>query len=113
MIAPSLRTPFRGHRGFLILANVFALLALLLPAARAQLYTEKQTVPTDTGTDDSFGWGVAAGGDTSAVGASNARVFIYGRSGNTWTLQQTVTARGEFGLDGNTLVNGSEIYERV
>ncbi|MDB6113313.1 MAG: hypothetical protein JWQ62_258 [Lacunisphaera sp.] len=95
-------------------ALLCALSICFLSGAQAQLYTEKHGLPTDTGTDDQFGAGVAASGDTVAATASGRRILVYGRSGNTWALQQTfATHDGGLALDGNTIVSGSEIYERI
>lgn len=88
---------------------------------------------------DRFGWSVDVSGDTAVIGAlnvdsteNNGAVYIFTRSGATWSFQQKLTPESaasnlrygtEVSLEGNTLVvgatqdhNGSgavHIYKRV
>ena len=88
---------------------------------------------------DQFGWSLAISGDTAVIGALNetdsensGAVYIFTRSGTTWTFQQKLTAPpaesnllfgSEIAIQGNTLVVGSpldqdgdgsiSIYKRV
>ena len=85
---------------------------------------EQELAAFDAASGDGFGYKVDVSGDTVAVGApgvdhsgiENAgAVYVYSRSGNTWTLQQRLTASSPFrsdfgrtiGLDGDTLVVGT------
>jgi hypothetical protein len=88
---------------------------------------QQQLVADDGAFGDAFGWSVALNGDTVAVGAPDASidgssyqgaVYIFTRSGATWSQQQKLTASdGEahdnFGdavaLAGDTLLIGSSI----
>src|SRR4051812_15580737 len=115
MNALLVRAPFRCLRGFLILAHVLALLALLLPSARAQLYTQTQTLAAVPEPPDQFGFGVAAGGDTLFANASGGPYYFFTRSGNEWVFQHTFSPAtgGSRDLDGDTLVLGRKIYQRT
>ena len=65
-----------------------------------------------------FGQSVALHGDTAMVGAySSGEVYVYGRSGTVWTLQQTLTPNEPsagfrfgvgLGFDGTTLIVGAQ-----
>jgi hypothetical protein len=51
----------------------------------------------DVGDNDEFGWTVAISGDTAVVGAqaqnlSSGSVYVFTRTGTTWTLQQKLRA---------------------
>ena len=80
--------------------------------------------PLNDPTDYEFGRSVAVDGDTAVIGApayisssSPGNVYIYGRSGGTWSLQKTLTSPadhnngGRFGqsvaINGDTVVVGS------
>ncbi len=89
---------------------------------------QQQLVADDGGFLDAFGWSVALDGDTIAVSAREAyvdgvayqgAVYVFTRSGATWSQQQKLTASdGEefdnFGdavaLEGDTLLIGSSIH---
>ncbi|QDV17336.1 Calx-beta domain protein [Gimesia panareensis] len=88
---------------------------------------------------DHFGWSVDVSGDTAVIGAlnvdsteNNGAVYIFTRSGSTWSFQQKLTPESadsnlQFGtavsIEGNTLVVGAtqdhngtgavHIYKRV
>lgn len=80
---------------------------------------------SDGGADDQFGFGVTVFGDTALVGAyaddvaantDQGSVYVYTRSGTTWTQQTKLTASDgaaddQFGVDlelnGNTVVIGA------
>ena len=75
--------------------------------------THQQTLTGFSGSED-FGVDVSLSGDTLAVGAYNSSsVYVYTRSGSTWSLEQTLTgaAGGRMGttvaLDGDNLVTGA------
>ncbi len=82
--------------------------------------------PADLATDDQFGRSVAASGNLLVVGAPSlgfpaqgvGAVYVYQRSGASWTLQARITPQNGWGLpgdafgtsvaiDGNTIVVGS------
>ena len=85
---------------------------------------QQELTAFDAASGDGFGYQVEIFGDTIAVGApgvdhsgiQNAgAVYVYTRSGNTWTLQQKLTASSPFrsdfgrtiGLERDTLVVGT------
>ncbi|MFN8766708.1 MAG: fibronectin type III domain-containing protein [Lysobacteraceae bacterium] len=84
------------------------------------------TLTVAGGTEESyFGWSVALDGDIALVGAPQANdalgaVYVFARSGGTWTQQARLTAadaaaRDFFGssvaLDGNTALVGAEAHD--
>src|SRR5689334_18500109 len=60
---------------------------------------------SDAATNDLFGYSMAISGDTLLVGAENddsttGAVYVYVRSGTTWTLQQKLVASDAAVLQG-------------
>ncbi|MDX1611655.1 MAG: hypothetical protein R3185_04745, partial [Candidatus Thermoplasmatota archaeon] len=87
-------------------------------------YEQAFLSPASLDPGDEFGFAAAVSGNTVAIGApyddtegtDTGAVYIYTRSGSTWTLQETLTVStvasgGAFGssvaLDGDTLVIGA------
>ncbi len=86
-------------------------------------WTQQQKLTaSDAATDDFFGWSVALSGDTALVGAEGKNsgtgaVYVFLRSGSTWTEQQKLAASDAaasdaFGwsvaLSGDTALVGAE-----
>ena len=97
-------------------------------ATGAWMQQAKLKATGDVTPDATFGQAVAIAGDTVIVGASGGdkdSVYVFGRSGESWSLKQTFASNGDFGgslaISGNRFVvgrpqssNGGEavIYER-
>lgn len=68
---------------------------------------QAKLVPTSGGNGVSFGWAVALDGDTAAVGASgddevaadSGAVYVFTRTGGSWSLQQKLVADDSVTLD--------------
>lgn len=82
------------------------------------VWTQQQKlVASDGAANDNFGVSVALSGDTLVVGAdrddvSAGSVYVYTRSGNTWTFQQKLTAsdRSSFDIFGHSVaISGDTI----
>jgi regulation of enolase protein 1 (concanavalin A-like superfamily) len=109
-----------GFPGSLFAVLLGGLVVLLQPlVARAQLYTDTQTLFGDPNTAEYFGYYVAASGDTLVVStSSNKRIYVYVHTPAGWVLQQKIAANysdqsfGRIAIDGDTLVAGNEIYVR-
>lgn len=96
---------------------------------QAGVWTEQQKLLAFDGAPfDGFGAALAISGSTLAVGAPNdaspvfeaGSVYVFVRTGATWTLQQKLVANdagqsdgfgGSVSIDGNTLVAGSRLSE--
>ena len=116
---------FNFKRSFVGFFAVVSLLTLA-PAASLALspvnYVEKKLIATDQTPLHRFGAAVAISGDTAVVAApygspSNEAVYVFVRSGSSWTYQATLkplnpVARMGFGasvaIDGDTIVVGAE-----
>jgi len=81
-------------------------------------WTQQAKLLPTLGGDDQFGWSVAIDADTLAVGAphyeyggsaNTGAVFIYTRSGTTWTLQQTLGASGGAGFGYSVALSGDRV----
>ncbi|WP_437897102.1 hypothetical protein [Sorangium sp. So ce124] len=88
-------------------------------AHRGSFWKLQQVLTAPDEADSEFGFSVALGGDTVAVGAifaaDRGAVYVFSRQGGRWTLQQTLTPNGgptsaRFGwslaVTGNTLFVG-------
>jgi hypothetical protein len=101
--------------------NVYAGGAYVFTRSGTTWSQQQALAPGDLVSQDEYGWSVAVSGDTAAVGAlvqntSAGGVYVFTRSGTTWTQQQKLagddTVSGDvFGrsvaLDGDTLVVGA------
>jgi len=107
----------------LYLAIATSLALLTTSAFSANAFTqEQQLVASDGAAFDQFGSAVAISGDTAVVGAPydnshQGSVYVFVRSGNTWTQQARLfasdgAANDEFGwsvaIDGDTIVVGAD-----
>ena len=105
----------------------------LLKAGTAMIYVrdglgkwtlQSQLIASDASTEDYFGWAVAVSGDTAVIGAmggdgavrSSGCVYVFTRSGSTWTQQAKLIAsdgasNDSFGitvsLSDNTIIIGA------
>jgi hypothetical protein len=73
------------------------------------VYSETKLTPSDGGADDDFGWAVAISGNTAVVGAPfhqtspgifAGQVYVFVRSGTTWSEQAKLTASDGASSDG-------------
>jgi uncharacterized repeat protein (TIGR01451 family) len=91
-------------------------------------WTEQQTlVASDGAPNDAFGWSVSVSGETAAVGAPDddapmtdaGSVYVFVRSGTTWTEQQKLLSDGAQGnilgysvsVSGDTVVGGAPDHD--
>ena len=109
---------------FLFLLLVASLTLLITPGlcAADSFIQQQQLVATDGAAFDQFGSAVAISGDTAVIGAPydnshQGSVYVFVRSGNTWTQQARLfasdgAANDEFGwsvaIDGDTIVVGAD-----
>ncbi|MGI8786756.1 MAG: FG-GAP-like repeat-containing protein [Pyrinomonadaceae bacterium] len=81
---------------------------------------QQEIILSDGAADDSFGSATAISGDTLVVGAPGRKVgtvsfqgsvYIYTRSGTTWTLQQQINSdvSGDDGFGGSVGINGDTV----
>lgn len=115
-----------AHRCLANLLAVAVWCAALEPVARAQGFEELQALADEEGAaDDRFGSSVAADGNTVVIGvprddgpagADQGSAHVFVRIGDTWSLQQKLTAPdaaagdrfgGSVAIDGDTLVVGA------
>jgi len=108
----------------LLVAALFAGLALLAVPVGAQA-AEQRLVATDGAGSHTFGVSVAVDGDTAVVGAPNAddfrgAVYVFTRSGDSWTQTAKLTASDGAGgdslgvsvaVDGDTIVAGANTLQ--
>ena len=108
-------------------ANVFSGAAYVFVRGATGVWAQQaRLVASDAGLVDQFGWSVAADGDTIVVGsygnngggADSGAVYVFTRTGTTWTQQQKllsadIAAGDGFGysvsVDGDTLVVGTPL----
>ncbi|HEX8119317.1 MAG TPA: Calx-beta domain-containing protein [Pyrinomonadaceae bacterium] len=119
----------KGQRVFFVAAVVLFAAAFMLSAGRAgeaagTFVQQGKLEASDGAAQDNLGFSVAVSGDTAVVGApadavgSNSRqgsVYVYVRTGSTWSFQQKLTAsdgvaNDEFGyavaIEGETIFVG-------
>lgn len=87
---------------FLLFSSLFIFVGILsigLPAFAQKLYFEQQQEVTsdDIASGDLFGWSASLSGDLAAFGAladesRTGAVYLFRRSGTTWTQEQKITA---------------------
>ncbi len=78
------------------------------------MWTEQQHLLSPLGADyDQFGSSVSVYGETLAVADSfSSSTHVFQRSGDSWSLQQTVGVSGPVSIYGDTLVVGRHVFVR-
>jgi hypothetical protein len=86
------------------------LMSAFLASADGYRYIEQKVIASDGAANDFFGWSVALDGDTALVGALHAEilgaVYIFTRSGTTWSLQQKLTVSDGAGFGASVALSG-------
>lgn len=111
-------------RQSLFAAMILLWVVLTVPHALAQLANlpETKLLASDGATNNSFGWSVAASGDTVVVAApgniaARGAAYVFVRSGGVWTQQAKLTASDgvssnvlgwSVAISGDTVVAGSD-----
>lgn len=74
---------------------------------------QAKILPSGLGANDAFGWSVAIDGETLAVGAPShtggGAVWVYTRSGTTWSLQQKLSATSTVGFGHSVSLVGDKL----